>query len=73
MEDLVECRSESSYPDKPVRLTWEGTRYEVETILSRSREPQGYHFRVRTTDELVFELDYIIATDAWRITPVQED
>jgi hypothetical protein len=73
MEDLVECRSESSYPDKPVALTWEHTRREVQTILSRSRSPQGIGFRVRTTDELVFELDYIIATDAWRITPVQED
>ena len=73
MEDLVECRSESSYPDKPVRLTWEGTRHEVEAILSRSREPQGYRFRVRTTDRLVFDLEYNFATDAWLITPVQED
>ncbi len=73
MEDSVECRSESSYPDKPVALTWEGARREVEAILSRSRDPQGYRFRVRTTEGLVFELEYVIATDAWRITPVQED
>ena len=73
MKDLVECRSESSYPDKPVRLTWEGTRREVEAILSRSRDPQGYRFRVRTTDGLVFDLEYTVATDAWHITPVQED
>lgn len=73
MKDLVECRSESSYPDKPVSLTWEGTRHEVEAILSRSRDPQGYRFRVRTTDRLVFDLEYTLATDAWHITPVQED
>ena len=54
-------------------LTWEGTRHEVEAILSRSRNPQGISFRVRTTDGLIFELEYITATDAWRITPVQED
>jgi hypothetical protein len=73
MKDSVECRSESSYPDKPVRLTWEGMRHEVEAILSRSREPLGYLFRVRTTDGLVFDLEYTLATDAWHITPVQED
>jgi len=73
MEDLVECRSESSYAEKPVALTWDGTRYEVQTVLSRSRSPQGISFRVRTTRGLVFELEYLTATDAWRITPVQED
>jgi hypothetical protein len=73
MKDSVECRSESSYPEKPVALTWEGMRREVDAILSRSRDPQGYRFRVRTTDSLVFDLEYTLATDAWRITPVQED
>jgi hypothetical protein len=73
MKDSVECRSESSYPEKPVALTWEGTRREVDAILSRSRDPQGHRFRVRTTDSLVFDLEYTLATDAWRITPVQED
>jgi len=73
MEDSVECRSESSYPEKPVALTWEGMRREVDAILSRSRDLQGYRFRVRTTDGLVFDLEYTLATDAWRITPVQED
>ena len=73
MKDSVECHSESSYPEKPVRLTREGMRYEVDAILSRSRDPRGYRFRVRTTDGLVFELDYVIATDAWHIMPVQED
>ena len=73
MEDTVECRSESSYPEKPVALTWDGTRREVDAILSRSRSPQGISFRVRTTDGLVFELDYVIATDEWLITPIQED
>jgi hypothetical protein len=73
MEDSVECRSESSYPDKPVALTWEGARHEVDSILTQWRSPQGMHFRVRTTEGLVFELEYVIATDAWHITPVQED
>jgi len=73
MKDTVECRSESSYPEKPVAFIWEGTRHNVETILSRSRNPQGISFRVRTTDGLVFELGYSNATDAWLITPIQED
>jgi hypothetical protein len=70
MEDLVECRSESNYPDKPVALNWEGARHEVETILSQWRDPHGLHFRVRTTDGLVFELEYISATEAWHIKPI---
>jgi hypothetical protein len=70
MEDSVECRSESSYPEKPVALTWEGTRHEVETITDRWNSPQGNHFRVRTDDGLVFELVYMTATDAWLITPI---
>jgi hypothetical protein len=70
MEDLVECRSESGYPEKPVALVWENTRREVETILSQWRDPQGMHFRVRTTGGLVFELTYAIANDAWLIKPI---
>jgi hypothetical protein len=70
MEDLVECRSESNYADKPVALHWEGARHEVETILSQWRDPRGLHFRVRTTDGLVFELEYISAAEAWHIKPI---
>jgi hypothetical protein len=73
MKDTVECRSESSYPEKPVAFIWEGIRHDVEAILSRSRNPRGISFRVRTTDGLVFELEYGNATDAWLITPIQED
>lgn len=69
MKDPVECRSESSYPEKPVALTWEGARREVDTILDRWRDPQGIHFRVRTTDGLIFELVYTTATDVWLIKP----
>jgi len=69
MEDPVECRSESSYPGKPVALTWEGARREVDSILNQWRSPGGIHFRVRTTDGLVFELTYLSATDEWLIKP----
>jgi len=69
MGDSVECRSESAYPEKPVAVNWEGARREVETILGRWRDPQGIHFRVRTTDRLVFELTYLSATDEWLIKP----
>jgi hypothetical protein len=70
MEDAVECHSESSYPEKPLALIWEGMRHEVETILSQWRDPQGMHFRVRTTEGLVFELSYGTATEAWLIKPI---
>jgi hypothetical protein len=69
MEDSVECRSDTSYPERPVALTWQGTRREVDSILDRWRSPQGIHFRVRTIDRLVFELVYITASDVWLVKP----
>jgi hypothetical protein len=65
----VECRSESTYPEKPMAVTWDGLRREVEHILSRWRTPEGLHFRVQTTDGLTLELFYDVAADRWHITP----
>jgi hypothetical protein len=67
--DLVECHSNSSYPEQPVTLTWQDQRLEVSEILSRWRTPQGLHFRVETTDEQFFELSFDETTQEWRIQP----
>jgi len=37
--NTVECRSDSSYAERPLSLTWEGVRYEVAEIVSRWRGP----------------------------------
>ncbi len=31
--DLVECRSDTEYADRPLALTWQGIRLEVAEIL----------------------------------------
>jgi hypothetical protein len=64
-EVKVICRSEDSYPQKPVGLIWEHDRLEIQTILSRSRLPDGLQFRVKTTGDRIFKLYYQEETDRW--------
>lgn len=80
--DIVECHSEFAYAERPVALTWEGQRLEVDEILAAWRLPEGRRFRVRTLrhalsgsqcnarDPLLFELTYREADDAWQIQPL---
>ncbi|MEW5828821.1 MAG: hypothetical protein AB1846_08030 [Chloroflexota bacterium] len=68
MPEPVECHSGFAYAEKPVALTWQGTRREVRHILSQWRSPQGRNFRVETENGQVFELIYNEATDEWQIT-----
>ena len=70
MTELVECRSETTYAEKPIALTWEGTRREIIEILSRWRSPDGAHFRVRTGEGLVFELIWQEPVNQWYIQPI---
>lgn len=58
MSDLVECHSGYTYAEKPVALTWEGQRLEIDAILAQWRTPEEKHFRVRTSDGGEFELVY---------------
>jgi len=65
----VECHSGFAYAERPTALHWQGDRLEVEAIESRWRIPGGRCFRVRTTDQRVFELFYGELYDEWRINP----
>ncbi len=67
--DLVECHSGSAYAERPVALTWQGERLEIEAVEARWRIPGGLRFRVRTADGQVFELFYGELYDEWRIHP----
>jgi len=67
MSEIVECHSEHEYAEKPVVLTWEGQRLEIEVILERWRIPGAKCFRVRTADGQEFELFYGELYDEWRI------
>jgi hypothetical protein len=68
--DLVECRSDSTYAERPLSLVWEGQRLEIAGILSRWQGPGEKGFRVQTTDKQVFELTYREISDEWIIQPI---
>lgn len=68
--DDVECRSDSEYAERPIALTWNGQCYEVAEVLSRWHTPDEKVFRVRTTDEQIFELIYREGPDEWKIKPL---
>jgi hypothetical protein len=67
MSDSVECRSDSTYAEKPVALAWDGLRLEITDILSRWRGPDKICFRVRVSEGRIFELTYHEAADRWHI------
>jgi len=67
MSELVECHSGFAYADRPVALTWEGRRLEINRILAEWRTPLENHFRVRTSDGREFELAYSQTMDEWQI------
>ncbi len=70
MNNLVECRSESSYAQRPTAVHWQGQRLEVRDLLASWREPWGMRFRVRLDEDQVFELAYDQSLDDWSITPL---
>jgi len=70
MNAAVECRSDSTYPERPIAVIWNGLHREIAHILSRSRTPEGLHFRIQTNDGLTLDLFYDVAADKWSIAPV---
>lgn len=68
--DVVECHSGFTYAEKPVALTWEGRRLEVDSIRAEWRTPAERRFRVRTDDLRLFDLVYREADDSWQIQPL---
>ena len=68
--DLVECRSDTEYAERPLSLMWAGQRLEIAEILSRWRGPAEKGFRVQTADRQVFELTYREVPDEWTIQPI---
>ena len=67
MADLVECRSDTEYPERPVAIYLQGERLEIDRILSRWRTPEGKWFRVVTNDGEAHELFYDESRDEWFI------
>lgn len=68
--DLVECRSDAEYAERPLALIWQGRRQEIAEILGRWRSPNEKGFRIKTTDGKIFKLVYRESPDDWRVTPL---
>ena len=68
--NTVECRSDSTFAERPLSLLWEGARYEIAEIVSRWRGPSEKGFRVKTTDGKAFDLTYREIPDEWLIQPI---
>lgn len=68
--DIVECRSDTEYAERPLALTWQGQRLEVAEILARWRGPNEKGFRVKTTDGQAFELTHREVPDEWQVQPL---
>lgn len=65
--DGVKCRSDSTYAERPVAFTWQGSSLEVAEIIRRWRSPGLRGFRVCTPDGETFELLYDEHIDSWTI------
>jgi hypothetical protein len=67
LTEIVECRSDSQYAERPLALTWQGERLEITEILARWRSPAGVGFQVQVKSGALFELFYDEADDRWHI------
>ena len=67
MTDLVECRSDSLYAERPVYVRWEDQRLEIVKIQARWRSPRGRFFRVAVEGGQSFELFFDEMADAWTV------
>lgn len=67
MPDLVECRSDDQYAQRPTAIYWDGVRLAVDTVLAEWRTPEDKGFRVLTKDFRVFDVFFNQAQDRWKI------
>jgi len=68
--DIVECHSDFTYAEKPVALTWNNQRLEVDAILASWNSPGERCFRVLAGGRRIFELVYREVENDWLIQPI---
>ena len=67
MADRVECRSDFTYPQRPIAIYWDQQRLEVEVILGMWKLPDGRRFLLRTSDQHTFDVVYNEIQDIWQV------
>jgi len=70
--DVVECRSDSEYAERPLSVNWQGRRMEVAEIVATWRGPGEKGFRIKTVEGAAFDLAYHEIPDEWHIQPIWE-
>ena len=68
--EIVECRSDMEYAERPLSLMWLGCRHEIAEILARWRGLAEKGFRVKTVKGLAFEITYQEFSDDWHVQPL---
>ncbi len=68
--EIVDCRSDTEYAERPLSLVWRGRRHEIAEIIARWRGPADKGFRVKTVDGQAFELTYQEFSDDWHVQPI---
>jgi hypothetical protein len=71
MLELVECRSDWEYAQRPQAFTWQGQRLGVQQVISQFRTPDGTCFLISTFEADCFNLFYNEHLDQWIIQPTQ--
>ena len=69
MTDLVECRSDYQYAQRPTAVYWDGEWLSVQVILADWEEPDGKGFRVLSGNLIAFDLFYSYEHDSWEVRP----
>jgi hypothetical protein len=67
VNETVQCRSDSTYAERPLALVWQERRYEIVEILARWRTPHGRGFKVRVDGGQVFVITFDEAKHDWEI------
>jgi hypothetical protein len=71
MQDtLVECRSEFTYAQRPIRFQWQDNWLEVESILEQWKSPHSNCFKVMSTTKVIYELYYLEDRDIWQVQSI---
>ena len=72
VEELVEveCYAGRRYPERPLRVTWRGTRYEVLAVEREWQEPRRRCYLVLLEGDLRLRLCYYERNQRWSAVEV---
>ncbi len=67
MTDLVRCRSDQTYAQRPTEVWLEGAWRPVTAIVATWKEPAARGFRVLLEGYIIVDVRYLEDQDTWEI------